>query len=204
MTKPYPFSINSHKFDTSKFIQLSKEKFNQKFDYSLIQNANFSLLKIICPVHGEIVLSAEEHFDVGCELCEQEQLLNEKEQSKCVKFTINEEYNRTGSVTTNLPLNNFKEIWTLYFIKLTHQITTETFYKIGITKNSLKVRYSRGYRNWIIEPINTFDYNKEHIILLEKIILHENKNIQYFPVAQFAGYTECFSRPIDIKSYMTY
>lgn len=86
----------------------------------------------------------------------------------------------------------------MYILKLSNN--NEEFYKIGITFQGVKVRFSGG---------NTLPYDYdivyEHkcdagcIWDLEKTHHKQYKHHQYFPEITFAGYTECFnlSLPID-------
>jgi len=198
MIKPHPYYINSSKINTPLFVELSNQKHNNKFDYSKVTNANFHLLNVICPIHGEISLSATEHFDVGCELCIIDSIRQEK---KKVQINLKGEYQTNGIIKTNLNLKTFSDISTLYFVKFTHQISDEMFFKVGITRLNIKARFKYGYDNWIIQEIDSFHYNRNHIHALERIIISENKNIKYTPKIRFGGWTECFKNYIDIKTY---
>lgn len=86
----------------------------------------------------------------------------------------------------------------MYIIRLTKEL--EDFYKIGITFQGVKTRFSGNsslpydysiiYEH-ICDAGCTWDLEKEHH--------RQYKSYQYFPKIKFAGYTECFnlSLPID-------
>lgn len=82
----------------------------------------------------------------------------------------------------------------LYVLKITSE--TETFYKIGITSNSIKTRYSsksklnQTYKYEIIQEIHD---SPEIVWKAEKLLLKLYKDYQYIPNEYFNGcLTECF------------
>ena len=58
--------MKSKKFNTEIFIQKSKEKHGDKYDYSLVEYKGTDLkVKIICPIHGKFEQRAYSHYNVG-------------------------------------------------------------------------------------------------------------------------------------------
>ena len=58
----------------SKFLEKSKNKFGDKYNYSLVNfdNKINKKIKIICPIHGEISMTPQSHLrGTGCDLCGQ-------------------------------------------------------------------------------------------------------------------------------------
>jgi very-short-patch-repair endonuclease len=77
MKQGCPICANDNKCITKKeFIKRSKEKFGDKYDYSLLEeNINTSIdIKLICPIHGVIITNADNHLHskFGCQLCKNE------------------------------------------------------------------------------------------------------------------------------------
>lgn len=91
----------------------------------------------------------------------------------------------------------------LYLLKLKND--SEEFYKIGITFQGIKTRFSGGnalpYPYEIIYEHKcdagcTWDLEKAH---------HKHyKPYQYFPSIKFAGYTECFTTELPIQEIICY
>lgn len=91
----------------------------------------------------------------------------------------------------------------MYIIKLKGD--NEEFYKIGITFQGIKTRFSGN---------NSLPYNYEIIYEhgcdagctwdLEKEHHKKYKTFQYFPSIKFAGYTECFTTDLPIEEIISY
>ena len=80
----------------------------------------------------------------------------------------------------------------LYIIKCVGN--NETFYKIGITKNSVKRRFScNKTMPYEYEPVMEFSYSLYHAILIEKELHQLNSPNKYIPNLRFDGRQECFS-----------
>lgn len=58
---------------TDEFIEKSKTKHGDKYDYSLVKYyGSFNKIKIICPIHGEFEQSSDKHIKGhGCLLCKE-------------------------------------------------------------------------------------------------------------------------------------
>ena len=70
---------NLHKSNTKEFIEKSKKVHGNKYDYSKVNYINsHSMVKIICPKHGEFELIAYAHLNgQGCKKCKMSVLENE-------------------------------------------------------------------------------------------------------------------------------
>lgn len=75
----------------------------------------------------------------------------------------------------------------------------ESFYKIGITSNSVNRRFYNNrtmpYNFKIVDEIYT---NLYEAVYLEDTLHNNNKEYSYNPLIKFEGYTECFSELIKI------
>jgi hypothetical protein len=86
----------------------------------------------------------------------------------------------------------------LYIIKCSNEI--EQFYKIGITFNTVKIRYGKKYSLvFKYEIIHEYICDAGCVWDLEKELHKLYKPYQFLPTITFEGYTECFnlSLPID-------
>ena len=62
--------MSNQKKTTEQFIQESKEKFGDKYDYSLVEYKNAKTkVKIICPIHGVFEQRPDAHKKSGCKEC---------------------------------------------------------------------------------------------------------------------------------------
>lgn len=67
-------TIEVHSYNKEKFLELAKDKHNDKYDYSLVNYINYNTkVKIICPIHGEFEQIPRNHIlSVGCPKCGRE------------------------------------------------------------------------------------------------------------------------------------
>ncbi|WP_425447737.1 GIY-YIG nuclease family protein [Dethiothermospora halolimnae] len=70
----------------------------------------------------------------------------------------------------------------------------EHFYKIGITRNLLKKRFSGEIMPYDYKILDTVNTNLYDAIYLEKELHEKNRKFQYKPKIWFRGHTECFSK----------
>ena len=86
----------------------------------------------------------------------------------------------------------------VYFLKFYND--DEIFYKIGITKSTLEKRLS-----WIkcneynIDVIHTIKTNLYDAIYKERELHEFYSEYRYRPKHKFGGYTECFSKIIEVE-----
>ena len=87
----------------------------------------------------------------------------------------------------------------LYVIKCYNDL--ESFYKIGITSNSVKQRFvgkdAMPYKYDIIHEVSS---TPENVYNIEKILHKLYKPFRYFPLISFQGQTECFNNIDDIMN----
>lgn len=68
-------TIETHSYTKEYFLQLAKEKFGNKFDYSKMNYVNYTTpITIICPNHGEFSITPHNHLEskTGCPKCGRE------------------------------------------------------------------------------------------------------------------------------------
>ena len=91
----------------------------------------------------------------------------------------------------------------LYLLKCSKQ--DEVFYKIGITFQGIKNRFSGSSSiPYDYEIINEYICDVGCTWDLEKKLHKKYKPFQYFPKESFAGYTECFTTELPIEEIISY
>lgn len=161
--------------DTAYFIKRSKEAHGDKYGYefSVYTRAKDDII-ITCPTHGNITQKAVAHMDGdGCVLCRNEHNNFHKDSWS------DRSSNKTG---------------VFYIIRCFNE--TESFYKFGITINTVGRRYcdakSMPYSYEIVRLIISTDRN--YIWDLEKRFSKFKLKDRYDPIIPFmGGKTECFS-----------
>ena len=173
----------------------ASNKFNNKYDYNLIEKYGYRLeVTIVCPKHGSFKQTPLNHVQshTGCLKCGLDAMVISA--TELGGYSRSDYINKTKSDTSNV-----------YVIKLTGN--NESFYKIGITSHSIKQRFKQGalVDNYSIEVKHLFkDLDKGLAYDFEKLLHRKNKQFKYEPLIKFAGYTECFNRvPEDIKEYLS-
>ena len=163
-------------------IEKSKNIFNKKaalvhnnfYDYSLVDYKHSKeRIKIVCPEHGVFEQTPNDHLrKKGCPLCAN-------------KNRASSNYLHTSNTSENCYTK-------LYCVNMFCKETKETFFKIGLTKNTIKRRFgSCEYNMFIIKPIYSITINVLDGIKLEKD-LNKLKEYKYTPKIKFAGWTECY------------
>jgi ribosomal protein S27E len=95
-----------------------------------------------------------------------------------------------------------KQISNLYFLKFTHKITNEQFYKVGKTRTTIKQRFAnKEYNNYIIEEYQVIESNQLSVALQEDDFINRYNEYKYIPKDKFGGHTECFR--LDITKEFT-
>jgi hypothetical protein len=104
-------------------------------------------------------------------------------------------YNQTGFYNKAIADSNVDkfigERAIIYLVMLYNE--NEIFYKIGITGESAKARFSRGRTKYSYKLIEEIHANLYDAICLEHKLHELNKEFSYIPKIKFSGYTECFS-----------
>lgn len=157
-----------------RFKDVHGDLYKYKLNGELKQNQK---INIVCKVHGIFnqSVSAHYHQSAGCPKC-----YNENRNGFVISRWIN---------NSNLEKNKPK----VYFIKLVND--TEDFYKIGITYNSLKKRFSniltKGYKIEVVACLELKDYGKA-IAIIENEFHKTAKKYSYKPKIKFKGDGECY------------
>ena len=158
------------------FIERAKKVHGDKYDYSMLEYVNVrTIVKIICPQHGEFEQQASSHLaGNGCNDC----------------AGHSNWYNRAKRSKS---FDSFKA----YFVKF-YDNDDETFYKIGTTYNKLKKRLRQiPYKYEIINVKEIKDINDKEgvdmLFRLESRFKKMYKNKKYTPKKEFHGMGECFS-----------
>lgn len=167
-------STNSRTYTKAVFIEKAKKTHGNTYDYSKVRySGHDTKVKILCHIHGCFRQTPCSHLNQksGCPICGRNSA----------------GYRKSDFVGR---CKNSKAI--LYLIQVYGN--NEKFYKLGITSNSIKRRYSAvgdfpySYKI-VIESINlpasTWD--------LEKHLLKSYRQYKYVPKTRFKGYTECFN-----------
>lgn len=162
--------------DHNYFLITANKVHGKKYDYKdSIYLGIKNKIKILCKTHGVFSQLADIHLrGSGCPKCSDENR---------VGFRRNP-YIKACNISNN-GLSN------LYVIKMFSN--SEVFYKIGITCNSVKLRFSgmKEYK-YIVEHFISGDAG--YIWDLEKSIHRVLFKYKYKPMCFFEGHTECFSK----------
>lgn len=155
-----------------KYINMVKEKFGDKYDYSKLEyNGTKSDAVLICKHHGE--------FSVNWS-----NLINHNHQG-CTKCTFTQRrFGRNGFI------ENCKRLKTegiLYILKFNNK--DEEFYKIGITSNIDRRLVNFPYN---VETTYIFSGDPGDVYDLEKLLHKKFASDLYVPNIKFNGYLECF------------
>lgn len=168
---------------TEEFIGRSKENQNYEYTYEKVNYVNYRTKVIItCPDHGDFEQLAGNHIKgIGCPTCGKE------------FATFGMKMEDAYKLDSNLPGK-------LYVLEMFND--KERFFKVGITKNTVEIRYSSylpyDYEICLEAPIGLFNAFDEERRLLS---LYEKK--QYIPDIIFNGYMECLTiNPIEHDSYL--
>ena len=167
------------KDNTESFIQKAKQIHGNKYNYSQVEYGNnaHDKVKIICKEHGVFEMSPNSHLSKS---------------SNCPKCM----QRHTGWTKTSWKESCKGKIAKLYIIRCYNN--KESFFKIGITnKKSLKERfYHRSLMPYEYEIVKVIESKDDPIYIynLERALHVIHKNVQYLPLINFVGNTECFSQ----------
>ena len=186
--KSKQFCIEHRTLTTEQFIERARKIHGDRYGYSLSEYVDGKTpISIVCYTHGVFQLVAAYHLGNkrGCPECS-------KENRKGGKYTA-EWFNAYPKKS--------QESAILYVVEMTRP--NDHFYKVGITKNSVKERYQYNKsgekylkKNILIEKTLPLieAYN------LEQHILNTLKEYKYFPNYVFAGRTECLKATSEVLS----
>lgn len=181
-----------HVFNNETFIAKSKSIYGNKYeylkDYFISSEEN---VKVVCKQHGVFKQKMDNHFRYdGCRKC--------KTQRKMISAAVacrddKSSYNRRGYIEICRDNNGMSNLYVVEMEK-----DGELFYKVGITKRTLKERFRSNPYN--IKEIKFITEEAGFIFDLEKQLHRILSSYQYRPILKFEGSTlECFSKiPKDI------
>lgn len=159
-------------------IARAKVIHNNKFDYSLFteyQDYHKQKIPIICPDHGLFYQGIGKHLggQNGCKGCLQH--INPYSKTEWIKIAKD-------------------RLATFYVLKCYNE--EETFYKIGLTLRTVKLRYkTKKLMPYKYEIVKEVMGPPEDIWELEKQTMRDLKEYKYSPKISFDGsFSECFSR----------
>lgn len=82
----------------------------------------------------------------------------------------------------------------LYCVKLTHYRTGETFYKIGLTADTVERRFDQELERFSMEIVHEHTFPLYEAVTKETELLYKFhcQGRSYVPKAKISGYSECF------------
>ena len=188
----YRSGCNKCGYDESAKKQIEKAKdvfeyksniiHNNKYDYSLVDYLSATDKIIInCPIHGEFEQKPAAHLSgQGCPSCGK----------------IKQNYRQINYYTNNI---EGKNQGILYFLKFKHILDDETFYKVGITKHDIKIRFcNKQYKDYTIEVVKLYKDTNLNCAIIENEIHKKYSGLKYIPKNKFGGYTECYGEGLKI------
>jgi hypothetical protein len=92
--------------------------------------------------------------------------------------------------------NMKKEHGIIYLVKFSSP--NESFYKVGITKRTLKERFHWGYQHLIMDVIIEHQTTLYDAWRKEQLILNRLKNQRYVPIVKIGGWTECLQADVNL------
>lgn len=151
------------------------------YDYFILRNKYTSIgyLNIKCKVCNTLAkVIAKEHLTEG---------------HGCNDPFCRSQARMTGEIKCleNNP-NLANEKCKLYFLKFTHRVTYEEFYKVGKTKQSIDYRFSKEKKVYDIEVMKIIESTHLWAAQEEREFIDIYRDYQYIPNDKFGGYTECF------------
>ena len=163
---------------TAHFIEDAIKVHGHRYDYSKFNYEN-SVKKsiIICSKHGEFKQNSNSHLNgSGCSNCYVRAGANRNDFVKCCAKN--------------------KGFGYLYIIECKNE--NESFYKIGITSNSIEKRFNSKTRMPYDISVTQLIYDKAETVFDMECMLHDYfKSFNYTPLLKFNGYTECFKLDVN-------
>lgn len=175
-----------HVFNNETFIKKSKSIYGDKYEYLDDSFTSYEEnVKVVCKNHGVFEQKMDNHFRYdGCKKCKTER----KMMSAAIACRDDKtSYKRSGYVKICQDNNGMSN---LYIIEMRND--GELFYKVGITKRSIKARFRAN--PYCIEEVRFITGDAGFLFDLESQIHRILSKYQYRPKIKFEGSTlECFS-----------
>lgn len=166
------------KLTTEEVIKRSNIKHNYFYTYPNTLYVNWlTKIRIECPIHGEFKQLADSHLaGHGCPKC------------TTASWDLLEFYK------TDLKGH---ELGHLYQLKIYND--EEVFWKVGITRNTIKRRYGNRINDYNYTIIDDFLLKNIEAARIEYKIHNDNRDLKYVPKdTAWGGFSECYERQINI------
>lgn len=189
--------IDSAVDKTKYWINYARDK-NSRYDLydfsKVVIEGTDSNVTLVCPTHGDFVIRASNftHKQQGCQ--------------KCFEDVRKEVYKNNGGWHTKDWItagekSKYFDSYKMYIIRCWNN--NEEFYKVGRTflevPRRFKDKKQMPYEYEVVQLRESEDGHK--IYCLEKEFKKHNKKYKYKPKQYFkGGYTECFTKIIDINN----
>ena len=160
------------------FKEQASLKHNNFYDYRDFEYINSQTKStIICPNHGSFKQNSNSHLNgTGCPKCFVRAGANRNDFVKCCAKN--------------------KGFGYLYIIECKNE--NESFYKIGITSNSIEKRFNSKTTMPYDISVTQLIYDKAETVFDMECMLHDYfKSFNYTPLLKFNGYTECFKLDVN-------
>lgn len=170
------------------FIEKSKDKHGDRYDYSLVNYSHIlTPVEIICSSHGPFWQKPSVHFNgSNCPKCSIEARSEKQHWNYLERCRLNPEMGQA--------------IGCIYLLRMSYG--TESFLKVGISSNHKK-RLARYKEEGIdYEIISMKEMRNVDAAVLERDILSDIKKagFKYLPQVEFKGYTECST--LDAENFI--
>lgn len=170
-----------------RFIAQSVKIHGEKYSYEYTSNdyrGNKVKVQIICKEHGPFFQRPEQHIrGEGCPEC-----------GKISWWT--EQGGYSERYFDENPTEKTK-MGIIYLVEFTNE--TERFFKIGITRQTLKERFHWGYNDYEMDILSTKTTTIYEAWQKEQQILQTFKSCKYIPQIKIGGYTECLQKHVDVN-----
>lgn len=184
-------ATRSHKntLTSEQFLMKSGAVHGNKYIYDYVDYVKSTIkVQIVCPHHGPFMQRPTQHMTgEGC--------------PECGKYRW---FSEQGGYSDQYFVNNPSEKQKrgmLYLLRFTSNI--ETFYKVGITTQTIKQRFHWGYAAYVIEVVKVSMVTIYEAWRKEQRIIGSFQHQQYIPTVKIGGYTECLSEHINIQDVIT-
>jgi len=180
-TAPCPkCSLLARTTATSEFIEKARVVYGDKYDYSLTVFTRCTApVKIICPTHGVFDKRPDRFLQgIACNSCSGERRATKQHWNYLKRCEINPLLqNRQG-----------------YFYILKMQKDSETFIKVGVSKEYKKrlTRYTEQGLSFEVIKVLTFETTKESAVFEKEVLDYiRSSGFKHTPLYKFKGWTEC-------------
>lgn len=167
------------------FVERGSIKYNNEHTYEKsIYTGCFNKIIVTCKIHGDFKIDSSKYLNkpTGC--------------PKCKKCSHNKKDSYGGFTRTDWINNCGSGNSYLYLVRIYND--SESFYKIGISKNTFK-RISCITNNYNKEILFSKPFTDHNLSFdLEHMLHRRFKSLHYFPKIKFIGHTECFKEDPEI------